>query len=235
MEIQAAISKVDRYSSPEQGDKVEIIERPNGGISIVMGEGKLAGRRSKAITMKAVHNVITLIGEGVHDCASARVVLSNITNEHRGKADVSLSIISCDLESNTIVVTKNNAIPVVIVKDGSPDFLRFVDIEPDDICSSPSVYQFEIEPETTFILMSDGILQAGTQTEQPINLALTLESILEDGIPSVQEMADTILAQAVSQDTGRPRDDMTVVVLKVSESSTKEIRKEYVRFPINRK
>ena len=47
MEIHAAISKVDRYSSNQQGNKAEIIERPNG-VSIVMAEGSLV-KRSQAV------------------------------------------------------------------------------------------------------------------------------------------------------------------------------------------
>ena len=113
MEIQAAISKIDRYSSTEQGNKVEIIERPNGGISIVMGEGKLAGSRSQDVTMKAVHAVLNMIAEGVQDGASSRMVLRRIHDEHQQNADVKISVISCDLLSKTIVITKNNPTPVL--------------------------------------------------------------------------------------------------------------------------
>jgi hypothetical protein len=48
MEIQIAISKVDRYSSPEQGDQVEIVERPNGGVSVIL---------AKASGMASVQNL----------------------------------------------------------------------------------------------------------------------------------------------------------------------------------
>ena len=78
MEIQAAIAKVDRYSSLNRVTRLEVIERPNGGISFVMAEGKISGRRSKMVTMKAVHRTMTLISEGIHDGASARAVLSGI-------------------------------------------------------------------------------------------------------------------------------------------------------------
>ena len=108
MEIQAAISKADRYSSSEQGDKVEIIERPRGGLSVIIAEGKLNGQQSRSIAMKAVHSIMNLISTGLHDGASSRIVLSNIFEEHQGKAKVSLHIISCDLESQSIVITKNN-------------------------------------------------------------------------------------------------------------------------------
>ena len=233
MELQAAISKVDRYSSVEQGDKVEVIERPRGGISFIMAEGKLSGQRSRFIAMKAVHSILNLIATGLHDGAASRIVLSNIYEEHKGKARVNLHIISCDLESQSIVITKNNTIPVVTVFEGKADFLPFDGTFDSDPCECPSVYQFEIEEGRDFILVSDGILQAGAQQEQPLDLRLLVESLFEDDEPTVQVIADTILKQAINQDLGRPRDDMTVTVLRISPTPSSNIRREYVHFPIN--
>ena len=232
MELQAAISKVDRYSSAAQGDKVEIIERPRGGISIIMAEGKLSGRRSRSIAMKAVHSILNLIANGLHDGAASRMVLSNIHEEHRGKAQVSLNIISCDLESQSIVITKNNTTPVVTVFEGAVEYLRFDGTIESDHSLTPSVFQFEIEEGRDFILVSDGILTAGAQYEQAMDLRLSVESLFEDDEPPVQEIADAILTQAISQDLERPRDDMTVTVLRISPSPATNIRRECVNFPI---
>ena len=233
MELQAAISKTARYSSTAQGDNVEIIERPHGGISIIMAEGKLSGRRSRSIAMKAVHSILNLIASGLHDGAASRTVLANINEEHKGKALVSLSIISCDLDSRSIVITKNNTTPVITVFEGTVDYLRFDDANGSDSSVVPSVYQFEIEEGRDFILVSDGILQAGSQYEQPLDLRVSVESLFEDDEPTVQEVADAILNQAISQDVGRPQDDMTVTVLRISASSSTNIRREYVQFPIS--
>lgn len=233
MELQAAIAKVDRFSSVEQGDKVEIIERPHGGISIIMAEGKLGGRRSRIIAMKAVHSILNLIASGLHNGASSRIVLSNIFEEHKGKAQVKLHIISCDLESQSIVITKNNITPVVTVFDGAAEYLRFDGTIEADHCASPSVFQFEIKEGRDFILVSDGILQAGSQYEQPLDLRVLVESLFEDDEPTVQNLADAILNQAISQDLGRPRDDMTVTVLRISPSPSTNIRREFIYFPIN--
>lgn len=232
MELHAAISKTSRYSSVAQGDKVEIIERPRGGISIIMAEGKLSGRRSRSIAMKAVHSILSLIASGLHDGAASRTVLRNINDEHKGKAQVDLSIISCDLESQSIVITKNNATPVLTVFEGTVDYLRFDDSINAEPSLEPSVYQFEIKEGRDFILVSDGILQAGTQYEQALDLQVSVESLFEDDEPAVQEVADAILNQAINQDLGRPCDDMTVTVLRISAAPPTNIRRECVHFPI---
>ncbi|NLB71160.1 MAG: SpoIIE family protein phosphatase [Chloroflexi bacterium] len=234
MEIQAAISKINRYASLEQGNSVEVIERPNGGISIVMAEGRLENRRSSAVTMKAAHDILALIAEGVHDGASARVVLSRIKNEHHEKASVAVSIISCDLETKTIVITKNSSIPILTC-DHAENRTLPINSDPDELRYNPSVYQFELVPGQIFILISEGVFNAGSNSENLIDLNLTLGSLLDDGDeePTVQEIADFILRQAISHDSGRPRDDMTVVVLKVLPGTPSSIRREYVSFPID--
>ena len=234
MEIQAAISKTNRYSSLEQGNKIEVIERPNGGISIVMAEGKLNAKRSKAVTMKATHDILSLIAEGVHDGASARVVLSRVKNEHEEKASLAVSIISCDLETKTIVITKNNSVPLFIYdREGSRTLP--INSDPEDLRYNPSVYQFELVPCQIFILISAGVINAGKNNDNPIDVTLALESLLDDcdEEPTVQEIADFLLRQAISHDSGRPRDDMTVIVLKVLPGTYQSIRREYVSFPID--
>lgn len=235
MEIQAAIAKIDRHSSNEQGNKVEIIERPNGGISIVMAEGKLSGNSSKGVTMKAVHAVLNLIAEGVPDGASSRVVLQRIRDEHQESADVKISVLSCDLLSNTIVITKNNLVPVLIYEDGES---RFLQLEQDSEIHryDPVVYQFEFQLGQTFILITEGVQNAGAYDDNKIDLRTALGSIYDDDNeePSVQDVADYLLNQSIAYDSGRPRDDMTVVVLKVSPATIKDIRREYVCFPIRK-
>lgn len=233
MEIHAAISKIDRYSSTEQGNKVEIIERPNGGVSIIMAEGKLSGRSSKAITIKAVHDVLYLISEGVPDGASARLVLSRIREEHREKAMVNISIISCDLRSKTIVITKNNSVPVLIYENEESRCLP-IDGSPEDRRHDPGVYQFEFRPEQTFILISEGVMNAGLYSENKIDLRVALDSIYDDDNDEmdVGDVSDYLLKQAIGHDNGRPRDDMTVIILRVSSATSEEIHRECVCFPI---
>jgi serine/threonine protein phosphatase PrpC len=56
--------------------------------------------------------------------------------------------------------------------------------------------------------------------------------MLEDQDPSPQEIADALLAEAVNLDEGRPADDISVVVVKVSERRGDDVRRMTVRLPI---
>ena len=63
MEIQIAVAKINKYAVSESGDTLEVIERPTGGLSVVLADGQTSGRGAKAVSMMVVRKVISLIAE----------------------------------------------------------------------------------------------------------------------------------------------------------------------------
>jgi len=47
MEICVGISKVSKYAVSDSGDTAEVVERPNGGLSVVLADGQSSGRGAK--------------------------------------------------------------------------------------------------------------------------------------------------------------------------------------------
>ncbi|MBI4730570.1 MAG: hypothetical protein HY781_00240 [Chloroflexi bacterium] len=72
MEVQIAVAKTNKYAVTESGDTLEVVERPNGGLSVVLADGQTSGRGAKAVSMMVVRKVISLLAEGVRDGAAAR-------------------------------------------------------------------------------------------------------------------------------------------------------------------
>jgi hypothetical protein len=58
MEVQIAVAKVNKYAVSESGDTLEVVERPNGGLSVVLADGQSSGRGAKAISQMVVRKVI---------------------------------------------------------------------------------------------------------------------------------------------------------------------------------
>ena len=75
MEIELAVAKINKYATSESGDSVEVVERPNGGISVVMADGQSSGKGAKQISSLVVRKVISLLSEGVRDGAAASAAL----------------------------------------------------------------------------------------------------------------------------------------------------------------
>ena len=114
MEVRIAVSKINKYASSSSGDTVEVVERPNGGVSVVMADGQSSGRGAKYISTLVVRKVITLLAEGVRDGAAARAASDSLFTERKGKVSSTLNILSVDIQTNTLVITRNNPSPVLI-------------------------------------------------------------------------------------------------------------------------
>lgn len=215
------------------GDTVEVIERPNGGISVVLADGTINGTSNKGISTMVSHRVIGNISEGVRDGAAIRAASSRIFAEHSGNVQANLNVISADLLSNTILISRNSPIPVFIISEGVVDCLS-AESEPVGANGAvmPSIVELPVNPGLTVIGFSDGVFQAGRQTEQEIDICTTIEALIEEQEPTAQEMADFLLHQAIRRDDNRPKDDMSVVVVTVSHQSADKIRRMNVTMTI---
>ena len=72
MEIIVAVAKISKYATSESGDTLEMIERPHGGISLVLADGQRSGKAAKRISNIVVRKAISLLADGVRDGAAAR-------------------------------------------------------------------------------------------------------------------------------------------------------------------
>lgn len=235
MEVQIAVAKVNKYAVSESGDTLEVVERPNGGLSVVLADGQSSGRGAKAISQLVVRKVIGLLAEGVRDGATARAASDALFTEKQGKVISTLNIASVDLSSGTIVLTRNNPAPMYICLNEQIDGLEEESIPLGTSRNvRPLITEIAIEPGLIIVIYTDGLVHAGKRRGMPMDVGATIRSILEDQDPSPQMLADELLAQAVSLDENRPADDISVLVLKVATRTGDNVRRMAVRLPIER-
>ncbi len=233
MEVQIAVAKTNKYAVSDSGDTLEVVERPNGGLSVVLADGQSSGRGAKAISMLVVRKVIGLLAEGVRDGAAARAASDLLYTDKNGKVTSTLNIVSVDLQTATVVITSNNPMPFYIAHD---DHVEGIDSGAPSIGTArhvrPVISEYPVEPGLAVIFFTDGLVHAGKRIGRPMDVSTSLKALLEDQDPSPQSIADTLLAEAMALDEGRPVDDISVVVLKVSERRGDDIRRMTVRLPI---
>ena len=233
MEVQIAVAKVNKYASSESGDTLEIVERPNGGLSVVLADGQTSGRGAKAVSQMVVRKVIGLLAEGVRDGAAARAASDLLYTEKQGKVISTLNIASVDFHSRTIVLTRNNPAPMCICRN---DEINVIAEESIPLGTSrnvrPFITEIPIQPGLTIVIYTDGLTHAGERRGNPMNVSEVIRSVLEDQDPSPQVLADLLLAQAVGLDENRPADDISVLVLKVTSRTGDNVRRMTVRLPI---
>ena len=233
MEVQIAVAKINKYATSESGDTLEIVERPNGGLSVVLADGQTSGRGAKVISQMVVRKVIGLLAEGVRDGAAARAASDKLFTERQGKVISTLNIASVDLHSRTIVLTRNNPVPMYICMN---DRVDVIDEESIPLGTSrnvrPVITEIAIQLGLTVVIYTDGISHAGERRGNPMNAGEVIRSVLEDQDPSPQALADTLLDHAVRLDERRPADDISVLVLKVASRGEDNVRRLSVRLPL---
>jgi serine phosphatase RsbU (regulator of sigma subunit) len=233
MEVQIAVAKVNKYASSESGDTLEIVERPNGGLSVVLADGQTSGRGAKAVSLMVVRKVIGLLAEGVRDGAAARAASDALFTEKQGKVISTLNIASVDLHSSTIVLTRNNPAPMCVWLNEQMNVFKEESIPLGTSRNlRPLITEIAIQPGLTIVIYTDGLTHAGERRGNPMNVSEVIRSVLEDQDPSPQMLADLLLEHAVRLDENRPADDISVLVLKVTSRTGDAVRRMTVRLPI---
>ncbi len=234
MEVKIAVSKINKYAVSKSGDTVEIVERPNGGVSVVMADGQSSGRGAKHISILVVRKVISLLADGVRDGAAARAASDYLYTERAGKVSSTLNILSVDQQTDTVVITRNNPAPVLLALNESVQVLQ-------DDCSPiglhrgtrPKISEVPLQPGLIVVLYTDGLVHAGSRNSLSMDVKTCLEALIEDiEDPSPQMVADSLLEHALKLDQGRPSDDISIVVLGVASKTDDQVRRMYVRLPL---
>jgi len=234
MEVKIAVAKINKYASSQSGDTVEIVERPNGGVSVVMADGQSSGRGAKHISLLVVRKVISLLADGVRDGAAARAASDYLFTERGGKVSSTLNILSVDKQTNTVVITRNNPAPVLLALD---DVIQIVQDECLPIGlyrgTRPTISEVSLQAGLTAVIYTDGLIHAGSRYGRTMDVKTCLEALIEDlEEPSPQLIADSLLEHALKLDQDRPSDDTSVVVLRVTSHTGDLVRRMNVRLPI---
>jgi len=234
LEVQIAVAKVGKYATSESGDTMEMAERPHGGLSLVLVDGQQSGKGAKAISSLVARKALSLLAEGVRDGAAARAAHDYLYTHRHGKVQATLNIVSVDLVSKTVVLSRNSHCPVVLVNQGQVTVLdepsTAVGIYPH---TKPAITEVPITPALCVVVFTDGVLSAGQRYGQQLDVVPLIQSHLADRPRDAQALADALLGAAVSLDRGRPSDDISVLVVNIVPSdSESEVRRMKVSFPI---
>lgn len=234
MEVQIAVAKVRKYASSNSGDTVEIVERPRGGVSVVLADGQSSGRGAKTISNLVVRKVIALLAEGVRDGAAARAASDSLFTERNGKVSSTLNIISIDQQTQTMVITRNNPTPALLAR-----FDQILCLEEDSLPvglyrgTRPIITEVPLEAGLTAITYTDGLVHAGARSGKSLDIKSCLQDLLDYEEVSPQLIADTLLEHAVKLDDYRPVDDISVVVVCVLSHVGDDVRRMGLRLPLN--
>lgn len=231
--VDVAVAKIPKYPFQVSGDTLEMIERPHGGFSFVLADGQGHGPGAKVLSHLVATKAVSLLADGVRDGAAARAAHDFLYAYRQGKVSTDLTIVSVDLASKTIVLSRNNVCPLYIVAGGE---LRQLDepCQPIGIYArtKPVVTELPLSSGLIVVVISDGVVEAGARSGRRLDVPAALRELCTPPA-TAQAIADGLLARAVALDNGRPQDDSSVLVLATRDAAGEgTARHLQVLFPI---
>lgn len=237
MLIDVAIAKTEKYASRESGDTVELIERPAGGITVVMLDGQGSGRAAKTLSLLLSSKAVALVKEGVRDGVVARATHDFLFAFRHGQVSATLDLLSIETRTGAIVITRNAESPLLLCDEQGP---RAIETNSGPIgryrWTKPAIVQLPMRVGTQLAMFTDGIPHAGRKRGQdPIDFNALAGEFLGRGLEA-QAIADAIIARAIEMDSGHPGDDMAVVALSLDSAHVEDspaIRRMQVAIPMS--
>lgn len=214
LEIDIGIAKTEKYASRESGDTIELVERPSGGMSVVMIDGQGSGKAAKTLSLLLSSKAVTLLKEGVRDGVVARATHDFLFAYRHGQVSATFDLLSIDLKTASVVITRNAEAPLLLATNGGVHVC-----EPGSRpigryrLTKPEVLELPMEDGFRALLFTDGIPHSGRRHGgEPFDWPALADQYLKDDRPA-QETADGVLAMAIERDGGKPRDDMAVLAV----------------------
>jgi serine phosphatase RsbU (regulator of sigma subunit) len=236
LELQVGVAKVGKYATPESGDTLEMIERPHGGFSFVLADGQGSGRGAKTLSNLVTTRAISMLKDGARDGAVARAVHDYLYAYRHGQVSVTLNILSVDLTTRTVLISRNNPCPFYVIDDQGLTTYN----EPSTPIglypmTKPVITQLELRPYSYIVVFTDGILRAGSRYGEGMELGNYLGNFNVREGRSAQSLTDELLGKAIELDRSRPNDDMSVIVMAALPiESESKVRRLTVCFPVDR-
>lgn len=234
MHLSVAVAKIAKWAVRQGGDTLEVIERPRGGLSIVLADGQSSGPGAKATSIAVVRKVVAELAEGVRDGAAVRAASDMLYAQRGGKVSATLIVISADMDTRTAVITRLGA-PTAYVYQPASGWLA---LPGTDLTLGvrrhlrPAVDQFPLTPGLVVCAFTDGVEHAGSRRGLHLELPQVLAELWA-AQPQAAALADGLLARALALDEQRPVDDTSIAVLHVTEGEATGPRTLRVEMPIS--
>ncbi|HEY88932.1 MAG TPA: SpoIIE family protein phosphatase [Thermoflexia bacterium] len=216
MHLSVAVAKVNKWAVRQGGDTVEMLERPDGGLSIVLVDGQRSGPAAKAISVWVTRKVVAELAEGVRDGAAARAANDALYTLRNGRVSATLVILTIDLATSDLVVTRCGGPPIFIYTPeggwrqlrGDAPTLGFY------LHARPDVETLPLQSGLMACAFTDGLLDAGCRTGRHLDIPAVMAELWQQN-SAAKFLVDGLLARAMKLDDNRPTDDTSIAALYV--------------------
>lgn len=212
--IQVGIAKTTKSGSAISGDSSIQTKLGDGKYLLAISDGMGSGKEARKSSNMAIAMLNKLLLSGFDKDTSLRLINSTLSAINEEDMYATLDIAIFDLYAKNLEFIKNGACPTYVKNKSNVQVLKSLSL-PTGILNDIDlvVYDKDLNEGDILVMCSDGILESSDEyTNKELWLKFLLEEIETD---DAQKIADIILQEAIDNNYGIPKDDMTVIVAKV--------------------
>lgn len=212
--VQIGIAKTTKVGSPVSGDSSIQIKLDDGKYLLAISDGMGSGPEAMKSSKIAIKMLERLLTAGFDKDVSLKLINSTLSANSREDMYATLDIQILDLFNGNMEFIKNSACPTYVKRNKEVQLLKSVSL-PTGILDNIDlvVYDYDLQSGDILVMCSDGIIDSN---KEYVNKQLWLKYLLEDiQIDDAQKIADIIIGEAIDNDFGKQKDDMTVIVAKI--------------------
>ena len=210
------IAKSTKSGSPVSGDSCLHIKLQDGKYLLALSDGMGSGPEAMKSSKIAVKMLERLLTAGFEKDVSLKLINSTLSANTEDDMYATLDIEILDLFKGNMEFIKNGACPTYVKRGRDVQLLKSVAL-PTGILNDVDlvVYDYDLQDGDILVMCTDGVIDSN---KEDLNKPLWLKYLLEDiEVKDAQKIADIIIGEAIDNDFGNQKDDMSVIVAKVTQ------------------
>lgn len=212
--VSVGVAQTTKKGSPVSGDSWLDAKLEDGKYLIAISDGMGSGPMARQSSQIAIKMLERMLYAGFNKEDSLKSINSTIYANAKEDMYATLDIQILDLYKGNMEFIKNGACPTFIKRKGEVTILKSTTLPAGVMPEADlEVYDKDLEDGDLIVICSDGIIESN---HEYLNKEVWIKYLLEDmNLTDPQKIADIILQEAIDNDYGTQKDDMTVVVTKI--------------------
>ncbi len=210
--LEVGIATKTKDKMPVSGDSLIQTKLKDGKYLFAISDGMGSGIKARESSQIVTSMLKRLLNSGFEKQTSIELInssLLNLTEEVFATLDIAI----LDLYKGSLEFIKNGAVPTYIKQNKKVQIIKSKTL-PTGVVKELNVDVFDkdIENGQIIVMLSDGILDSNIEYK---NKELWIKYLLEDiEITNSQKIADIIINEAIDNNYGKIKDDMSVIVCR---------------------
>jgi stage II sporulation protein E len=213
-DIRLGIAKKTKDKSLVSGDSYIKTQLDDGKILLALSDGMGSGSKARKSSQVAINMLSNLLKNGFDRDTSIKLINNTMCLNSNDDMYSTLDIAIFDLYSGNMEIVKNGSCPTFLKSKNRVQLVKSMSLPAGILDNIELVsYDIDLENEDIIVMCTDGIIDSNNELT---NKELWIRDLLEKiETTDPKKIADIILQEAIDNNVGKIKDDMTVIVGKI--------------------